>query len=256
MEKKKTLIQSLDRALDILELIRDRDDSVRASDIAEELGLGVATAHNIIRSLYQRGYLTQDDNSRYLLGPECFKLFKRAASNFEELRRVIDPPVAELAKKTGDTTFFGCEYYGSLYCVSHSVGGGQLVVQNQQRWLEQLHCTGCGKMIIAHYGIEWYERLCKRKKPQKFTEKTILTTNDMAQELELIDKQNYALSIGECYDGIAAIGIAVYDAKGGFVGSLSQSFPSFFLESGQVVPKERAALLQKYAEKISHELTS
>jgi len=74
MEPRKTLIQSLDRALDILEIVRDGAGSLRSSDIAERAGLGVATAHNIIRSLYQRGYLAQDENSRYLLGPECFRL--------------------------------------------------------------------------------------------------------------------------------------------------------------------------------------
>ena len=94
MEKKKSLIQSLDRALDILELVRDSAGAVRSSDIAEKVGLGVATAHNIIRSLYQRGYLAQDDNSRYLLGPECFKLYQGVSDNIAALRRVVEPAVA------------------------------------------------------------------------------------------------------------------------------------------------------------------
>ena len=256
MEKKKTLIQSLDRALDILELVRDKDDSVRASDIADKLGLGMATAHNIIRSLYQRGYLTQDDNSRYLLGPECFKLYKRASSDFDELRWVVNAPVAELADKTGDTTFFGCEYFGSLYCVSLSVGGGQLVVINTQEWLDQLHCTASGKIIIARHGVEWFTRLCKRKKPPRLTDKTVTTPEAMAAEIDAIRLRGYALCIGECHEGIAALGIGVYDANGKFIGSLGQSFPSFYLESGKIIPAERAALLQKYADKISHEINA
>ncbi len=251
MEKKKTLIQSLGRALDILELIRDNNVSMRASDVATQLGLGVATAHNIIRSLFQRGYLVQDENSRYLLGPECFRLYKRASNDFEELRQLVEAPVAELAEATGDTTFFGCEYFGSLYCVAMSIGGGELVVNNAQKWLDQLHCTAAGKIIIAHHGIEWFAKLCRKKTLQSFSPHTITTVEMMAQEINQIRRDGYALSVNECYEGISALGIAVHDAKGKFVGSLAQCFPSFFLDSGAVVPGDRAALLKEYAGKIT-----
>lgn len=53
MTSKKTLIQSLDRAFDILEIIRDNLGAVCATDIANELSRGVA-AHNLIRTLYAR----------------------------------------------------------------------------------------------------------------------------------------------------------------------------------------------------------
>jgi DNA-binding IclR family transcriptional regulator len=256
MEKKRSLIQSLDRALDILELVRDSESPIRSSDIAGKVGLGVATAHNIIRSLYQRGYLAQDENSRYLLGPECFKLYKGASDNFDALRRIVSPPVAELAADTGDTTFFGCEYFASLYCVSLSIGGGSLVVNNTQNWLDLLHCTAAGKIIIASKGIEWFARICKRKQPKQLSSRTITTPEAMLMELEKINQQDYALSIGECSEDISALGVAVNDASGKLIGSLAQSFPSIYLDNGKIVPSERAALLRKYAEKISHEYQS
>lgn len=253
MKKKKPLIQSLDRALDILELIRDSSVPVRASDIAEQLGLGVATAHNIIRSLFYRGYLTQNDSSRYMLGRECLKLYKAATDNFEELRNIVKAPVEELAKRTGDTTFFGIERLNGLYCLALSMGGGALVVNNSQEWLDRLHCTAAGKIVISEKGMEWFRGLCEKHPPVKFSKNTVITVESMSAELEKIRNDGYALSIGECSEGIAAIGIAVYTAKGSFLGSLAQSFPSFYLESGKIIPAERVALLRKYAKMIINE---
>lgn len=250
MEQKKSLIQSLDRALDILELVRDSSIPMRSSDIAEKMELRVATASNILRSLFQRGYLAQDENSRYLLGPECFKLFRGASDSFEELRQLVKEPVKELAEDTGDTTFFGSEYFGALYCAALTVGGGQLVVANPQNWLELLHCTAAGKIIIAEKGIEWYERLCQKQTPQKLTSRTITDIEGMKKEIDKIRRDGYSVSLGECSDEIAAIGIAVYDHSGKFIGSLAQSIPSVYIESGKIDPAERAELLKKYAEKI------
>ena len=254
MEKKKTLIQSLDRALDILAIVRDSANPVRSTDIAEQLGLGVATAHNIIRSLYIRGYLAQDENSRYVLGPECFRLYREAAEPFEQLRKAAAPQVRELASATGDTTFFGVEYYGTLYCVSLSVGNGQLVVSGKQDWLDKLHSTAAGKVIIAEKGLEWFERIAAKQKFEKFTDRTLTTPAEMTGEIAKIKKSAYALSIDECSNGIAALGIPVYDKDGKFIGSLAQSFPTMYLENGKINPDERAKLLQSFARKITEAL--
>lgn len=250
MEKKKTLIQSLDRALDILEIIRDSSAPVRATDIAEKLGLGVATAHNIIRSLYIRGYLGQDENNRYVLGPECFRLYREAAEPFEQLRKAVVPQVGALAAATGDTTFFGTEYYGTLYCVSLSVGNGQLVVSGKQDWLNKLHCTAAGKIIIAEKGLDWFKRIAAKQSPEKFTNCTLTTSSAMEKEIVKIKKSAYALSIDECSGGVSALGIPVYDKAGKFIGSLAQSFPTMYLENGTVNPDKRVKLLRSFAVKI------
>jgi DNA-binding IclR family transcriptional regulator len=254
MADKKGLIQSLDRALDILEIVRDSNMAMRASNIAEKAGLGVATAHNIIRSLYRRGYLAQDENSRYLLGTECFKLYKDGWDRFDNLRKIVSNEVKKISEKTGDTTFFGCEYSGSLYCVSLSLGHGQLVVNINQDWLDLLHCTAAGKIILAEKGIDWFIKLCKKKPLKQLSPKTIVTVEKMGVEIEKIHRDGYSLSIDECAEGVAALGIAVYDSEGKFVGSLAQSFPTSYLQNGKVEPVKRAELLTESAKRISHEL--
>ena len=251
---KKPLIQSLERALDIVEIIRDASEAMRSADVARMSGLRVATANNILRTLYQRGYLTQDESSRYLLGPECFKLYGASADRFTELKRIVSVPVQELAAATGDTTFFGCEYYGSLYCVSISQGGGQLVVSPQQSWLDQLHCTASGKIIIAEHGLDWYAGLCRRTPPQALTEHTIVTVEAMAAEVEQIREKGYALSVGECAEEIAAVGIAVRDRSGAFVGALGQTFPAFYLENGRIDVEGRVEQMRRCARGIADEL--
>lgn len=254
MNKKKPLIQSLDRALDILELVRDSSKPLRSKDIAARMGMRVATTNNILRSLYQRGYLAQDENSRYALGAECFKLRRGVSDEFAELRRVVSAPVRELADKTGDTTFFGCEYYGNLYCVAMSVGGGQLVVSNTQNWLELLHCTAAGKVIIAERGVAWYERICGKRKPLRLASRTIVDLGGMECEIEKIKRDGFALCVRESGEEIAAIGVAVYNRAGELAGALAQCFPAVYLESGRIEPLARSQVLRRYADEMKKQM--
>lgn len=60
-------IQCLDRAFDVLEVIRDGGEC-GVSAIARELGLHVATVSNVLRTLSARGVLTACDG-RYSIGP-------------------------------------------------------------------------------------------------------------------------------------------------------------------------------------------
>ncbi len=251
---KKPLIQSLERALDIVEIIRDAGEPVRSADVARLAGLRVATANNILRTLYQRGYLAQDESSRYLLGASCFKLYSAASDRFTDLRRAVSRVVRELAAATGDTAFFGCEVQGSLYCISISIGDGQLVVSPQQSWLDLLHCTAAGKVVIAEKGLEWYSQLCRRKPPKVLTSRTITTAAAMAAEIATVRETGYALSVGECAEEVAALGVAVRNRTGELVGALSQSFPALYLENGRVDPARRAEMLRSRAEGIGDEL--
>ncbi|UKI33961.1 MAG: helix-turn-helix domain-containing protein [Lentisphaeria bacterium] len=111
----KTLIQSVDRAIEILEIVRDADGPVRAAMIAHEMELPLKTAHNLIRSLLQHGYLVQNEEKSYQLGPECFLLADQAKGPFSQLGRQVGtrcwscigrvewPPFSAVTTRIGST---------------------------------------------------------------------------------------------------------------------------------------------------------
>ncbi len=254
VKKERQHIQSLMRALDILEAVRDSSEPMRSTDIAAATGLGMATAHNIIRTLFARKYLAQDKHNRYLLGVECMQLQTGALNCFSRVRDAVGPVVRKLAEETNDTTFFGCEANMSLVCLSLCQGGGNLVVRPEQHWLKLLHCTGAGKVILAEKGIDWFAELAELNPPEKIAANTITTVGEMRVEIEKIKRNGYALCMGECSEDVSALGIPVYDKHGEFVGALAQSIPSLFIEAGRIDINERVKILRKHAEMISAQL--
>jgi len=90
------------RVIDVVELIANRRDrSLRAADVARELGLSKATTHAIVHALSERGWVTRSSPDRHLsLGPGLAPV----ASAFADQRAVTRLAVraaAGLAAATG-----------------------------------------------------------------------------------------------------------------------------------------------------------
>lgn len=246
----KTLIQSIDRATAILDVVAAAGQPLRAVEIADNVHLELKTAHNIIRSLFLHNFLAQEADGRYVLGRKSLELGNRIKDRYAVLGACARGPVTELAGKTGCQTFFGCEYFGSLYGIVHVNTANVAQINGPQAWLNAIHATSAGKIIISELGLEWFARLCRREKLEKFTPRTIVTPEEMAPALENIRKNGYDLSIGEHLPDLAALGIAVRAPGGEFLGALVQTFPEYAISSGHLDIPRRVAVLQECARAI------
>lgn len=68
------MVQSVLRAIDIMQSIARASDGLRLVDIEAECGLKKTTAHNLIRTLMARGFVEKDDRNRFLLGESILGL--------------------------------------------------------------------------------------------------------------------------------------------------------------------------------------
>ena len=94
------MIQSLDRAIKILDILAERSpETVSPSALAQRLGLSPQTVGNILRALYAQGMVSQDGSRRYRLGSHCFYL-GQVADHWQTLREQSRPILKELRDAT------------------------------------------------------------------------------------------------------------------------------------------------------------
>ena len=242
-------VQSVERALDILECLSHAGHPMRALDMAQAVGLNNNTAHNLIRTLHQRGYLDQLADAKYRLGRQAYEL-SSGCDRWEALRPRLLPVLQELSRQTGDCAFLGVREDSRLRCAALTEGTGAIRVSISQDWESQLHCTAAGKTLLA-----WDEGfaeafLSSSRKLEKPASKTIVDADGLRRNLAESRKRGYVLAINESAEHVASIGVPVLDKAGRIVCALAQSFPAFYLEQELVDPKERAALLAQAARKL------
>jgi DNA-binding IclR family transcriptional regulator len=250
IDQKKPLVQSVERALDILETIFAQNSAMRSSDIACKLGLNANTANNLIRTLYRRGYLTQDENGRYLLGGKCARLGE-ASDRWSLLREAALDSLKNLSVETGDGVTLGVNDGGKLHCVLVLMATGAVQVLEKQLWLERLHTTAGGKVLLAGMAPYELDDWLKRAKLVTLTPRTLSDPKKLRAEVELTRQRGWATCIDEAVDGLAAIGVPVTDSQGRVVAAVAQSFPTFYPTSGKIVIAERVKIQQRYAQEIA-----
>ena len=73
--KQGVTIQSVERALQILEYLSGPVSEAGITEIAAFMGLGKSTVYGLVNTLVQEGYLEQNpDNKRYRLGIKLFEM--------------------------------------------------------------------------------------------------------------------------------------------------------------------------------------
>jgi len=250
-KERKRFIQSIEKAIDILNLLYLERKPLSNIEISNKLKLKTTTASNIIRTLHKRRFLIQYDNKKYFLGPLCY-LLGTIADNWGDLRNISLKYIEEVSRETGDSVFLAAEFGGRLICIARSKGNSNVIVNPNQDWLDKLHCTASGKLIIAYKGIEWFKQQEHLFPLQKFTSKTLTDISEIEKEVVLILKKGYALSIDECAEGVSAISVPI-KYKDEFIATFSQNFPSFFIREKKINLEKRVKYLKSVVENIERD---
>ena len=104
------MIQSVVRALEILEVVGHAEDGTRLSEVADRLQIQRTTAHNLMRTLRDRGYLEQVRGGRYHLGAAASALgdlrrrqglLRRAEAELRRLLQVVPDGILTLSELVG-----------------------------------------------------------------------------------------------------------------------------------------------------------
>lgn len=235
---RKKLIQSIERALNILEVVRE-GAPIRTTDIARAVGLSPSAANNIVRTLFIRNYLAQDDDGRYLLGYQAY-LMGTAADAWTRLRQAAAAPMLRLNQATGFLCFLGVELQGRVIAVHIVEGSGAVVVPRNQKWLDQLHCTAAGKVLLASMPPERYATLRKDYQLVAHTPRTSTRWQDIDRDIESIRATGFYVCKDESVYGVSSVSVPVTEPDGAPAAALSVSFSSYFL-----TPKLQADLLAK-----------
>src|SRR3972149_6663474 len=99
------LIQSVSRALDLLEAFSAKEGALGVTELARKLKLHKNNVFRLLATLETRGYVEQDkETERYRLGAKVYEIAAVFLQHLD-LRRQARPYLESLAAKSGETTY-------------------------------------------------------------------------------------------------------------------------------------------------------
>lgn len=215
-------VQSVDRALDLLEALVAADGEVSITALAARTGLHVSTVHRLLSTLLRRGYVRQNnETSRYYAGAKLATLGE-GRSRYGELRLRARPVLRAITEQTRETAnLVVIDDLAAVYI--ETVPSPQVVrlftaVGNRV----PLHATGAGKCLLAALPSARRDALLDRLELRSFTPHTIVERGALGRALDearergfVIDDEEYdegvrcvAVPVGGMSDAIAAISVS------------------------------------------------
>lgn|SRR5690625_1879244 len=215
MSQKRT---SLENALHLLKLFSMDEPELSVTEVSEKLGVAKSTAHRLLSSLAQEGFVYKDSQSNlYSLGFSILRLVEIVNSQIHISSEAI-PILNTLVEEIGENAHLAI-LDGFDVVILQTISGDYSSIDyiHLGRRLPSF-CTSSGKAILA-FNPDIAKDVAKIMKP--YTNKTIVDPKLFFAELEKIRKQQYVISVREYKDDITSIGVPVFNEVGHVIASIT-----------------------------------
>ena len=230
------IINSLDRALDILILLYHKKREMGVTEISKELGVYKSTIHRTLYTLENKGFVNQNlDNGKYWLGVKLYAIGMVVGEKLS-IKELVKPYVIELNMEFNEVVNVSILEENSDDCprsivIHKEYGSNQLQSVNPTVGSScECYCSSVGKCLMAFNDINY--KSFNDLQIKKYTETTIENWDEMLTVLEKIRKDGYAIDNEELEHGLTCIGAPILDKDNKAIAAISLSGPTIRMKSG------------------------
>ncbi len=252
-EKSEYIVQSVDRAFDILEAFNYQEEELGVTELSQKLGLHKNNVFRLLATLECRGYIEQDKRTgNYRLGIKTFEVANIFLHHLG-LRRQARPILEELVSRCDETAYLaildGTEV---VYVLMHETSHTVRIVPRLGHRLPA-YCTASGKIQLAYESRDHLAQIFEGRSLKAHTGNTIDNFEKLTTHLKDVAQLGYAVDNEELEEGVRCVAAPVKDYSGRVMAGVGLSGPvsRFSMER---IEKELVPLVKEAATKISQRL--
>lgn len=199
-------VQSLTRALDLLDHLADVGGRASLSELAAASGLPAPTIHRLLATLVAGGHVRREAGRRYALGPRLVRLGDAAG---RVLGDGVRPVLAELVAATGESAnLAGLDGDTAVYLAQVPSPHPMRMFTEVGRRVP-LHCTGVGKALLSTMEATAVALLLERTGMAAHTPATVIEPGPMLVELDTAFHRGWVVDDGEQEVGVRCVAAPV-----------------------------------------------
>ncbi|WP_181347038.1 IclR family transcriptional regulator [Thalassobacillus sp. CUG 92003] len=224
-DKEVTTVQSVDRALVILDILKSHPEGLGVTELSHRLDVSKSTIHRLLSSLLKQGYVKQDaEHERYALGLTLIELGEVVSSQLD-IRRIAAPYLTQLAGSTGETVHLVMMDNLEIVYIDKTEPDATIRMFSRIGKRAPMHCTGVGKAMLAFLPPDKIDAVLSERPMTRFTNQTITDPDDMKTHLEEIRRRGVAFDMEEHEEGITCAAAPLFNYKGEVVAGISIAGP-------------------------------
>jgi IclR family acetate operon transcriptional repressor len=219
-------VQSLSRALSLLNSLAEHPQGLTLSEVAAKVTLPTSTAHRLLTTLQNERYVRfLSSRNLWFVGVQAFEV----GSAFVHSRDIISiarPFMRRLMEESGETVNIGVHDAGEVVYLDQVESRNIMRAISGPGGRVPVHCSGIGKVFLAALNERTVAEIVARKGLARETVNTVATMTDLTRDLEQVRRRGYAIDDEEYAIGLRCVASAIYDENGEPIAGLSISGPA------------------------------
>ena len=242
-------VQSVDRALLIIETLAEDDEGYRLTDLAVRTGLSPSTVHRLLTTLEKRRFVQFDrGESTWHIGVQSFAV----GSTFVRRRNFVTqalPYLRKLRDQTRETANLAVVDDGAMVVLTRVESRELMRSVTKVGGRVPMVASGLGKALLATYSEQDVFAIIQRDGMPRLTSKSIVRAGELCKSLHDIRRQGYSVDDEEALIGLRCVSAVVYDDCSEPLAAISVS------GKASRVPNDRLPILGKQVQEVAAELT-
>ena len=219
-------VQSIERALKLLEALSEYPDGIQITRLAEKVSLSKSTVHRLLATLINMHYVVKvQESEKYKLGYRLLFLSRNIINNIDIIS-IAKPFLEELAVKVNETIHLCIDDMGEVLYVDKIESSQTIRMFSKIGNRAPMYCTGVGKVLLSGMEKEQFDLVTDKTDFIVKTPFTITSKEQLSIELENIRNQGFGLDNIEHEEGIRCIAAPIFDSEGKVIASFSIAGPS------------------------------
>jgi IclR family transcriptional regulator, acetate operon repressor len=242
-------VQSVDRAMLLLEALGEDEEGYRLTDLAIRTGLSPSTAHRLLTTLEKRRFVEFDQSDNmWHVGRQAFAI----GAAFIRRRNFVAPALPFLRRLrdlTHETANLGIVEEGEVIVLTQVESREIMRAITRVGGRAPMVTSGIGKAILATYADADVVAIIQRHGMRRLTPKSVVRAGELRDALEIVRREGYAVDDQEFLTGLRCVAAVVYNDQAEALAAISVS------GLASRVPPERVPELGRLVRETAKELT-
>lgn len=203
-------VQSLLRAMALLEILSEDDEGYRLVDLAARAGLSTSTTHRLLTTLEQKEFVQFNrDTSLWFVGVRCFSIGSAFARrrNFAALAL---PLMRRLRDETGETVNLGLLDHGDVVFLTQVESRELMRAITRPGGRSPLPSTAMGQALLSTMGESEIADVLRHRLPRR-TPNAIARPTALHRVIAATRARGYAIDDEENAVGLRCVAAPIFD---------------------------------------------
>lgn len=227
-------VQSLSRALSLLEHLAAAERGISLTDLAKRARLAPSTTHRLLATLEQQRFAELDaDRGLWVVGVRAFAVGNAFLAHRDFVAQAR-PYMRRLMEESGESVNLGILEDGEVVFLS------QVECREMMRMFVRLggrvpaHASGVGKALLSAFPESQLDAVFEKRGLQRFTDNTIDARAILREDLGAARERGYAYDNEEHAVGLRCVASTIHDEHSDPVAAISLSGPRARITDGRV----------------------